>query len=49
MIRHRAGYARKFSPVTITLGLPNNLVYVDFEGYNYDRKRKKPEGDDWDK
>jgi len=46
-VRHRAGYARRFSPEAQTIGLPNNLVFVDFPGWNYDRIRQKNEGEDW--
>jgi hypothetical protein len=40
--RHRGGYGRKYVNDT------NNLVYVENEGYNYDRLRQPGEGNDWD-
>lgn len=43
-VRHRAGYAREH--VENIQG--NNLVFVSAPGYNYDRPRKKSEGNDWD-
>ncbi len=43
--RHRGGYARKFAPELD--GTDNNLIFVDQTGYNYDRSRKKGEGNDW--
>lgn len=46
-VRHRAGYARRFSPEAGREGLPNNLVFVDFPRWNYDRIRQHGEGDDW--
>ena len=42
-IRHRAGYARRYDPVS------EDLVFVTQPGYNYDRRRKKGEGNDWGK
>ncbi len=50
--RHRAGYARVYRPHGETasqfFGPRNNLEFVIQEGYNYDRPRKKGEGNDWD-
>ena len=45
--RHRAGYARRYDHAMPANS--NNLVFVTQRGYNYDRKRKKGEGNDWDK
>ena len=45
-IRHRAGYARQ-QDYNASKGI-NNWVFVTQAGYNYDRIRKKGEGDDWD-
>ncbi len=57
-IRHRTGYARIYDP-TKEFQPPsqtndqflrrNNLGFVTQPGYNYDRKRKKGEGNDWKK
>jgi hypothetical protein len=45
--RHRGGYARMYKPLTGFLKDQNNLVYVVQEGYNYDRPRRRGEGEDW--
>ena len=45
--RHRGGYARMYKPLTVLLQNQNNLFYVIQEGYNYDRLRKRGEGEDW--
>jgi hypothetical protein len=45
--RHRGGYARMYKPLTEFLKGQNNLVYVVQEGYNYDRRRRRAEGEDW--
>jgi hypothetical protein len=45
--RHRGGYARMYKPLTGFLKDQNNLVYVVQEGYNYDRLRRRGEGEDW--
>lgn len=37
---HRAGYGRVYLPRETR----NNLVFIEKDGYNYDRKRKKGEG-----
>ena len=42
--RHRAGYASRYSPGPTS----DNLTMVAQEAYNYDRPRKKGEGNDWD-
>lgn len=56
-VRHRAGYARRFDPrqndrkAYVTeeqFNNRSNLNYVTQTGYNYDRPRKKGEGNDWD-
>jgi len=56
---HRAGYARNYSPEhdVIMVGASenpfrNNLVFVSFDGYNYDRERDQKnenENHDWKK
>jgi hypothetical protein len=55
--RHRAGYARVYQhqadDPSIYAGdemfkKRSNLVFVTQAGYNYDRPRKKDEGNDWD-
>jgi len=55
--RHRVGWARRYDrfievPDLYATGkLPknrNNLPFVTTPGYNYDRKRKKGEGHDWE-
>jgi hypothetical protein len=47
---HRAGYARLYSPELDDLNdsFRDNLIFVTEKGYNYDRPRKKGEGNDWD-
>jgi hypothetical protein len=45
--RHRGGYARMYKPLTGLLQHQGNLVYVVQEGYNYDRRRTRGEGEDW--
>jgi hypothetical protein len=45
--RHRGGYARMYKPLTVLLQNQNNLFYIVQEGYNYDRLRKRGEGEDW--
>ena len=54
--RHRSGYARVYQPTIDDRGsygtdaefdARNNLVFVTHGGYNYDRPRKKGEGNDW--
>ena len=56
--RHRSGYARDYSPKRDNRAdypydeefeTRNNLVFMEQRGYNYDRLRKKGEGNDWDK
>lgn len=49
MQRHRGGYARVYNPTLDTgpIDTRNNLVFVNQDGYNYDRPRKKGEGRDW--
>ena len=42
-IRHRTGWGREFRRGPTE----NNLTYFKDIGYNYDRKRKPPEGKDW--
>ena len=42
--RYRAGYARRFQDFP-----ENNLVFVTEPGYNYDRVRRRGEGNDWNK
>jgi hypothetical protein len=42
--RHRGGYGRRYQPSTPN----NNLVFIDADGYNYDRDRNNGEGNDWD-
>ena len=42
--RHRSGYASYFTPG----GGTDNLSFVAQDGYNYDRPRKREEGNDWD-
>ena len=47
--RHRGGYARVYEPGR-GAGPPeqrNNLIFVSQRNYNYDRRRKKGEGNDW--
>ncbi len=53
---HRAGYAREYRPSMNRRDLfltdddfknRSNLVFVSQAGYNYDRKRKKGDGNDW--
>ena len=40
---HRGGYGRRYD-----LTRPNdNLVFVTQHGYNYDRLRKRTDGNDW--
>ncbi|MCY7387921.1 MAG: hypothetical protein LH481_07640, partial [Burkholderiales bacterium] len=56
---HRAGYARIYAPEhdVIMVGASenpsrNNLVFVSFDGYNYDRERDQKnenENHDWKK
>jgi len=54
--RHRSGYARAYMRSIDTtiywaedaINSRNNLVFVTQDGYNYDRPRKKGEGNDWD-
>ena len=49
-VRHRGGYAREFDHVRHVLSKPekrNNLVFLNKRGYNYDRPRKRGEGNDW--
>jgi hypothetical protein len=55
--RHRGGYARVYSPAFDNRGTyktdeefkaRSNLLFVSQDGYNYDRTRKKGEGNDWD-
>ena len=41
---HRTGYARHYRPRPDG----DNLAYVAQSGYNYDRERKKGDGNDWD-
>jgi hypothetical protein len=43
--RRRGGYARKY----IQTSASNNLVFVTQRDYNYDRKRERGQGHDWDK
>ena len=47
---HRGGYARVYDPALETgpVGKRNNLAFVTDRAYNYDRPRRKGEGDDWD-
>jgi hypothetical protein len=56
--RHREGYARRYYPMLddresghyktdAGFATRNNLLYVTEEGYNYDRKRERSEGNDW--
>jgi hypothetical protein len=45
--RHRGGYARMYKPLTGLLQHQDNLIYVVQEGYNYDRRRTRGEGEDW--
>lgn len=55
--RHRAGYARKFDPTLdakydrddVPVKDRSNLPFETRPGFNYDRKRKKGEGIDWDR
>jgi hypothetical protein len=41
--RQRAGYARFYHPFD-----DNNLIFTGRDRYNYDRTRRRGEGDDWD-
>lgn len=43
-VRHRSGYGRQYEP-RIT---QNNLIFPDEGLFNYDRKRARGEGRDWD-
>lgn len=45
-VRHRAGYVRVYIP-HVDDGKQNNLFYMTEGRYNYDRPRKKGEGNDW--
>ena len=55
--RHRAGWARLYDPDRDNrhyypsdedfASRPTNLVFVELEGYNYDRERMRHEGNDW--
>jgi hypothetical protein len=41
--RHRAGYARRYNPVS-----PQDNLHIAMDiGYNYDRLRNQGEGNDW--
>ncbi|MEO8060252.1 MAG: hypothetical protein ABI671_18200 [Burkholderiales bacterium] len=44
--RHRSGWVRTYIPSL--QGTDDNLVYAVGDRYNYDRPRKKGEGNDWD-
>ena len=55
--RHRGGFARVYEPrVDRRDAYPSeeafaercNLIFMEQRGYNYDRPRKKGEGNDWD-
>ena len=51
-VRHRGGYARRYEPL-VDKAEPNNpnrnnLVFADEPRYDYDRERKRGEGNDWD-
>ena len=43
-VRHRSGYGRWYSPPSLK---DENLNFVVEPSYNYDRERKKGEGNDW--
>lgn len=45
----RGGYARQYDPRRDDPANENrnNLIFVTQRGYNYDRPRKKGEGNDW--
>ncbi len=45
-IRRRSAYGRFYDPFPSNPN--NNLPYITRKGYNYDRKREKDEGNDWD-
>jgi len=44
-VRHRTGYGRRYNHAAPVGQL--NLIFITQHGYNYDRERKKGEGNDW--
>ena len=57
-VRHRGGYARLYWPEADNRSgyatedefrRRNNLIFVPQSGWNYDRLRRKSEGDDWER